>query len=366
LFEALFHLGERTEAEALIKPFKISKKRSLAPEKLRTLSFIFVISKALLFTLPEFLILTSTTDYGTRVMRFAKFYPYAVVLAQLIGLCIGIIWLSYAHKYLIAVVKEGKFDTALDFMQTEGGRERYEARAKIRRLKSSLTALAIASFFSIELVFSNFEDINLLPHFIYGAVLLYAMKKIFENSKTSKHVYGLGILFIVSSAVFYVFSFRFLDSYNYSDLLYLDEAVSAYVPLLVFSVIEAITLIAFLVSCAISLKSFVKMNTGLISPNTERYSEHEKEYHRSIMRRIYVMFSLAGLNGVLKCINVFINRDVQIIMTRPNEILTSSYAASALPWFSTAVFVSSAIYIGYTLYFISNLKDEIDMKHEVE
>lgn len=363
LSDGLFHLGERTSASALIKPFAILKNKSVSPEGLRNLTYVFAVCKSLFFALPEFLILTTTSDSGITTTKHARFYPYAVVLAGAAVLILGIAWIILSNKYAKAIIKEGEFPDALDFMQTEQGRERYEVRSRVRRMKSALTALAFASFFSIELVFSNFEQINLLPHFLYGLILLYAMKKLFLHSKASKTVYLFGALYIAISATTYVFSFKFLNNFAYRDLLTSNEAVAAYEPVMILSIVETVSLIIFLVSCALSLKSFVKMNTGLISPSTDRYQTHKKEYHKSIIKRFYLMFTIGGISGIAKCINVFLNRDVQVIVTRPNDIITSSYVTSALPWFGTLVFASAVIYIGYSFYFISTLKDEIDLRY---
>ncbi len=366
LFDALFHLGQRTEASALIKPFKINKRMTMSPESLKATSYAFAVCKSVLFVIPELFLLTTTSDIGNLVVKFARLYPYALICALIIGTFIGISWLLAARKYLKAVVNEGEFDNALELMQTEDGRERYQIRSKTRKIKTALTVLALSSFFTVELVFSDFEEINLLPHFIYGFALLFAMKMIYKHSKSSNAVYFSGGAYIALSAITYAVSFRFLNNFDYYDLLSSAEAMDAYQPLLFLSVIELISLLVFLFFTARSLKSFIAENTGLIAPNDNRYSAHKKEYHRSLMKKIYIMFSLSGVAGIAKCIHVFLNREVSVVLSSSNPILGQSYIASKLPWFNLVVFATGAIYIGYSLYFLSELKDEVSMKHDCE
>lgn len=365
LFLALFHLGERTNAASLIKPIRLFKSFKVSPEFLRNISYIFVLCKSLFFFIPELFILSSSTDVGILSTPLARYYSTAVYIAQFLGILIGIFWLTVATKYLRAAALEGEFDNALNFLQTEEGLERYKTRAKVRRLKGALTALAAASFFSIELVFSNFEEINLLPHFIYGLVMLYALKKLYIHERPHKGVYVLGFTYVASAFAFYAFSFRFLDNYDYRDLLTSEEAIAAYNPLLILSVVEFVALTLFLIAAAFSLKGFVKLNTGLIAPKNESYERHRRDYHRSIMKQIYVLFSIGILSSLSKCLNVFINKDVKLVLTHPGTVSSTTYVASGIPWFNMVVFTLSAIYIGYSLYFTSTLKDEIEMKYDI-
>jgi hypothetical protein len=363
LFEALFHLGERTQASALIRPFRVFG-FDVKPELLRVLTYAFAITKSALFFLPELLILTSSNEFGTNVSKYARYYPYALLIAQIIIIAFAIVLLVLSRKYILEIIREGNFNSSLEYMQTEEGRERYSRRVKARRIKSALTLLAASSFFSIDLVFSNFENINLLPRFIYGIAVLYALKKLYVHSQKSKLAIGFGIGYTACAFFAYASSFYFLNNFNYSDLLTDAEAVAAYTPVLITALIESLALVLFLVFAARSLRSFVKLNTGLISPESDPESPHIKEYHRSIIKRIYLMFAFAAISGIAKCVHVFLNKDVSVVITNPGQIGSSSYVASTLPWFNLVVFATTALYIGYSLYFISCLKEEIDLKHE--
>ena len=363
IFDAVFHLGERADAPSLISPYKLTKRRSFTPEALRSFCFFFAICKCVFYVLPQLFILTTTNDYGITMAPTAKYYPYMIIATQVLGFILGIIWFVRTKRFVFAVYSEGKFDAALEFMQTDSGRERFLGRVKLRKLKYSLTALAFASFFSLELIFTNLRQINLLPHFLYGIILLYAMHKSFEFSKKSLPVYISGSAYIVISAICYVFSFRFLNTYGYIDLISEPEAMRYYSPVLLFTLLEAICLLVFLTCSAVSYSGFIHRNTGLIDMESEKYSRADKEYHKGLVTRVYVMFGLGLLAGISKCVNVFLNREISILFSDITDVTKPTFATSPLPWFGLVVFVTAAIYIGYSLYLTSNLKEEIEMKY---
>ena len=360
IFSALFHLGERTTAAALIKEFPspTCKKRSISTDTLKECTYFFVICKTVLYFLPDMFLLTSVTDKG-HIVTVSKYYPYVFLISQALGIFVGIIWFLRIRKYASAVHKEGLFFEALSFMASEDSEMRYETKTKLRSMISALSLMCITSFFTLELSFDNWSGINILPHFIYGIFLIATLYILKKNTKVSNAAFLIGGCFIASSIAAYMLSVNFLSKYEYLDLLDSAAARSNYLSVQISALIEFLFLIPLLIFVAKSFNNFIISHTG-ISPESERYQKMEKEYHDSLKKKNYILMVIGILVGAAKCANVFINRDVQIFIS---EVDMDIVAASAVPWFNLVVTATAVVYIGFSIYFTSTLKEEVKLKY---
>ena len=143
LFDALFYLGERTEATAIISPFALSRRHSTTPEAYRSLTMLFVVVKCAISTLPEFLLLTEDTIGGGYSSVKLSLYPMTVVLSQLLGWVIGIIWLSRGIRYAKAILRDDSFTTALGELFSF----RLEEKFRLRALFASFTIMIFSTRF---------------------------------------------------------------------------------------------------------------------------------------------------------------------------------------------------------------------------
>ncbi len=365
-FDALFRLGERSDASALITPFPTTKrgKYKMPPEMLRSFTFLFAICKCILYFLPDIFLLTRTNDTpgGTQIITISKYYPYSVMLAQAIGLIVGAVWLSRMLKYISAVRAQGKFHSAIDSLGTRDITA-FQNKTALRKMKSALTLLFIASIFSFEVVFTNYNEINLFPHFIYGAILMLALKRLV--GKYDKHglILICGTSYSLVSLVFYILHTNFLVNYGYVALRNNPTAKSAYTSVCVLAVAEFIALAAFLTVVGISLRKFILRNTG-ISPASDRYGNMEKELHRSLTVKTVILVGTAAIAGLAKFINVFVNGTLQVVLFPDGDGMTDSMLVPSIEWFGLVVTVTAIIYVGYSLYYSSVIKEELDMKYK--
>lgn len=359
IFNALFHLGERTSAVALISPFAslTSKRRSISPDMLKDCTYFFLICKTALYFLPDMFLLTSVTDKG-HIVTASKYYPYVFLFSQALCIFIGVIWFLRIRKYISAVHKEGLFFEALASMASEDSEMRYETKTKLRSILSVLSLMSVTSLFTVELSFNNWSGINILPHFIYGILLCISLYFLNNNSKVNKLSFLFGGCFTVSSAISYILSVNFLSKYQYLDLLDTAAARSKYISVQISSLIEFILLAVFLVFVAKSMNNLIISHTG-ISPESERYQRMEKDYHSTLKKKNYILMSLGIFAGAAKCINVFLKREVQIFINDYDSVIV----ASAIPWFDLIVTASAVAYIGFSIYFLSALKEEIKLKY---
>ena len=369
IFAGLFHLGERTDALSLIAPLKSSRHRELSADSVKEFTYFFVICKTVLYALPDLFLLTRVSDRGI-ILAFSSYYPYVLVLSQILGFTVGTVWLIRIRKYSRAVFCEGKFNGALDTFAREDSYTEFEKRTKLRSINRVMLLLTLAAFSTIELTFNSFDGdigstlngVNLLPHFIYGFIMLFAVFILRKHAKVNNITLVLGALYSLVAAVGYILSVRFYWSYDLDSLANADyatkkEAVAAYIPVEIFSVIEFALAAVFLIFVAFALKSFVLTNTGR-SPDSVRYHAMEKEFHASLIRRSYVLTGLGILVAAMKCVYAFTNSQVQTIFTEEGI-----FTASMTPWFHLAVNIAAIAYIGFTMYHTSTLKDEVKIKY---
>ena len=359
-FDALFYLGERSDATSLILPFKIGRKRTMSPEALKSFCYFFTVCKCAFYALPDLFLLTRLDEHGNR-LPISRFYVYALLSSIVLGLIIGIIWIKRTKAYAKAVFNEGRFNEALISLSVSDLSASYVTKSKIRTIKSALNWLTLAAFFTLELVFDDFGGINLLPHFIYGAIITYSAYKITKLSRRSLPLIISGAVYTAVSLVTYVLKFNFLEKYEYFDIVIDPKAVEAYMPISIFAVLEFVTLAVFLVLFALSFNKFILLNTGL-SPESERYGITEKLYHGSLKKGSYGLFLVGLVAGLAKMINVFLNREVQLIYSDITDVSMPTFTGSLIPWFNLVITATAILYIGYSLYYLSTVKEEVELK----
>ena len=364
IFTALFHLSERTNMESAISPFQspICKKRSLTPESLKEYTYFFIICKSITYALPDMFLLTRVTDSG-QIVTISKYYPYVLILAQLLGAFVGIIWLARMIKYVKAIYSEGEFENSILSLASEDSSIKFQTKTKIRSIASTLNFWVVTSFFSIELIFGNFDEINVLPHFLFGILLVLSFYSLQNHSFKDKKILIFGLLYTAFASAAYAASVYFNTKFDYIDLLENKAALNAYLFVQIFSLLEFVSLIVFLFFAARTYKTFILKNTGLDKSN-ERYNERDREYHSSLVKKAYVHCALIALVNLTQCANVFLKRYVQLVFTDITDVTMPTISTSLVPWFNIVVTAVAVIYIGYTIYFTSHLKEEVIMKYQ--
>lgn len=367
IFTALFYVGERTSASSLITPFQypVCKSRLMSPDLLRGFTYFFVVCKSILYTLPDMFLLTRISKTTGQIMTISKYYPFVLVFSQILGITVGAIWLSRVIKYAKAVKDEGEFENALISLRSNESAVKFSAKSKIRSLCFALTLISVSSFFMLELAFDNFNRIDILPNFIFGIFLTIAIY-IFKNGiESDKTAILSGIAFISVSLASYIVSARFLSVYNYTDLLTETSAQKFYIWVQILSVAEFLFHTAFLVLSVRALNRFIKSNTGIVGFDGDS-SKLDKQFHNELFKKSYIFAGLGIASSLAKCVNVILNRYVKVIYTDIADTQIPTITSSPLPWFNIVVTACAVLFIGYTLYYTSTLKDEVRLKYENE
>ncbi len=360
--EALFYLGERSEATALISPFRIfvPKKQSTParsifyrnqqPEVLRNLSFLFLFVKAFASFLPELLLLTRKQEYVGDLAgqtKLVRLYPYTLVLAFLMVLAIGIYWLLLSRAYLRAVRSEGKFFTALHTLAGEELIKQKEKRELCAAYLLAFSLLAIATLFSM-----NFMPIFCFALFLMlGACWMQTPKKLHYCARI------FGALAILTSLLQTLLLEMFEYDYGYDLLLTSTEAKIAYIPCVVIACVNTAMLLILIAIVYRSLHHAIYGTLGL-SPENERYGRTERKYHHELSRFNVIFLIFSSLSVICRGIYIYLRGQVFFIPSSATAIGTLSHKWEFWP----LVLVGIAIpYIIFSFYYMGVMKEEIKL-----
>jgi hypothetical protein len=275
---------------------------------------------------------------------------------------LGIIWISNAKKYTKSISNEGKFTAALLLLARNDSELIIENKIKLRKICSALTILSIAGIFAFDIAVDTFEDIDLLPGFIYSILLTVAICMLSQSSKQRRLAAAIGTVFTASSIVSFVSSIAFFSSYDYIDLTESGVARATYVTYIIASCAEFVFSVFILLISLRVLISFIMNNTG-IDKDSDRYSRTELEYHNTLKKYAYIYTGFGILTFLLRLIDIILDYDIKIIFTHLTGLTRPPVAASSVPWLGLIVFISTVIYVGFGFYFCSILKEEVAAKY---
>ena len=228
-----------------------------------------------------------------------------------------------------------------------------------KKLSGALNLLAVSSLFIFDISFQNFGGYNILPHFIYGLIILCALITLSDNS-THKMVLSLSTVgFAIAAIIHQSLTSGFFNTYQYIDLKHLRSAKEAYAELKVSAVFECVLMLAVLTVSAIIIVSFIKAHTET-SPDDPSYTLTNKREHARLIRTTLPLMILSGIINVLKCVNVFLKENVTVLYsaTNPEGIVTGG-----APALNTVIFLLSLSFVVYSFVAVSNLKDAVKFKY---
>ncbi|MBQ9069884.1 MAG: hypothetical protein IJY23_00870 [Clostridia bacterium] len=361
LFDALSYLGERGNAESLIKSDSL-----ISTDALRSFTLAFAILKSLLYTLPEFLKLTRSVEIGTTtsMLTGSRYYPWAVVASLLIGFVFGGIWLSRILRYSKRIKLEGKFYSSLESLADENSYAAYEKRVTERSRNRVFLMFILAAVSSVDLTFSDFNGINLLPAFVFGLLFTIGLMGLVKHTNSKEMrvpVLVSGFLYNTVALLKYIYTFNFLDNYGYSALLYdaNAEAIKLYKTVEIFAVIEVVLYLALTLLFYILMKRYADTHLGHF--NSSSSETIKSSYYKEINKKTITLSSLASLVGILTFINVFVNGSVKLIFSNPADVTFPSLIVPNLPWFSLLVTASVIAYAFYSVYYFNFIKEEMSV-----
>ena len=359
-YKALSYLGERTDATITLDPFPVNKRgRTMSPFALKILTMIFFFTKGLLTLIPDLFMLT--TNNTAEKIKLSEAFPIAVVTCMLAVTVAGLIWMHYTKKYIRALKSTDDISMAIKSLNQNKTPEEKKVEDKTKTILGALTLLAISSLFTFDLVFSNLGETNVLPHFIYGLIVFYSIFKLTKDKKMRIALAATTGTFAATGITAHLMLERFFNlNYNYIYLIFSSPAKAAYLPVKIFSVLETLSVFAMLYVCALILIAFIKNGCSPI-PKAHEESNVDKKNRKSLTVKSIVLFAWVGVINALKCVNVFLKGNAKIAFSQTNE---EGFATGTLPWFGTLIFFVCLVFVVYSFYFISEIKNEVKFKYQ--
>ncbi len=367
--EGLFYLGERTDASALISPFhiKTSKNadsaasrrfllyRSQQPEVLRNLSVLFIFVKAICSFLPEFLLLTRKQDFvGDTAGQnaFLRLYPYALIIAVLLTLLVGIYWLLLSRAYMREVRNEGRFLKSLHKIAGDALIEKKEKHELCAAYVLGFTLIFISTLFSL----------SFMPILGYTLFLFIGGCWIRTKGWLRHAIRIIGTGAILSSLALNLMIKIFEYDFGYQSLLNDSEAMQAYAPCVIIAAINTALLLFLLALIFLAIHRVIYGTLGL-SPKSERYGRTEKSFHRSLSVKNLILFLIGAASVICRGIYVYLRGQVIYIPSSATSIGTISHKMEFWPLILMAIAIP---YILYTFYYMGVMKDEIKLALDEE
>ena len=348
--EALFYLGERSDAAALISSFRAGKHRKVMPEILRNLSYCFFFAKSFASFIPELLLLTRKQDFVGDLagqMALVRLYPYALLIVLLPILALGIYWLLNARAYLRAIQTEGKFSSALYSLAGED--------MILQKEKHALCAASVLAFtlFSIATLFS----MNFMPLFCYALFLVLGACWLKTPKSLARKTHIFGALAIVTTLAQMLSVEIFEYDYGYDSLLNNAEAKAAYIPVVISAAINTIALLTLLFIVYLCIRHVIYNSLDTSAAST-RTIHAEKKYHRELARFNVIFLILGALSVICRGIYIYLRGQVIFIPSSATAVGTISHKLEFWPLILILIAIP---YIIFTFYMMGMMKDEIKM-----
>jgi len=365
IFNALFYLGERSDAEAPIKSIYLVGKLELSANTVKTTSYFFAVSRAVLALIPELFLMTTVSKEGSNLSLHsnAKFYPPAFLICFSLSLIIGVIWFIITSKYTCAISKENKFYSAIDSLVTDKRRPEIEKKQRLQNICTALNTMIFASVFTLEINFDNFGDMNILPHFIFPVVLLFGLYRLTKETKYTRVASVAIAAHTAVSLTAHILLIIFLENWQYTEIKLIREASKAYMPVVVLSVAEFVLLSVIIVTEMLAMRQFILNNTK-ISPKSENYAVPDKDFHRSLLTKGVIHSIIALLVGASKMMLVFLNGGSDYLYVGTSDGNITTVITTAIPWFEMFMTFIAFSYIGFSVYYFGIIKDEVKMKYQ--
>ncbi len=360
IFEALFYLGERSDAESLIRNDSV-----ISTDSLRSLTFVFLVLKTALATLPEFLQLSRNVDSGsgTSFVTGSRYYPWAVLASFVLCAVVGIIWLCRAVKYVKSVKSEGKFFDALVLVAGNKAPAEFERSRVLKSIRITSVIIILALLFSFDIIFDNYKGINLLPPFVFSILLFIASMRMTAHTTvstaTKRALIISGAASMLISTVNYFMTVAFIEEHGYSALLDAKniDAQKAYQLIEYVSIAETAAAIALVICFIAVMNSYTDNHIG-IPKTSESYRPSDKRYNNEVRART-VAFGVAMIAlRILKLVSVFSNGDMQLIFSNPSDVTMPTIEASSMPWLPTVITLANVVLVIYAVYYVNYLKAE--------
>jgi len=304
LFEGLTQIGYLFPSRAI---FGTNEKRSRT-DRMRNLTFVFVIVKAVFTFLPELADLTNsaydeTTNISVNLYRYIGLMRGMAFIPVFI---VGVIWLISMALYYRAVASDTSLTSALS--------EKYKTSVLPRRglfirrnFRTFFLIFSAALFLSADF---RIDDINMIPDYLCAVVLIISiafLKKYIDKGIVSTMILAVSHLCVSIAAS--ILENNFFSEYYYSAIIKSDEVRSAYILMSSVNALKSILFLIVIYSVYRMLLRSIELHTGYVE-GTGTWDSGEKKLivsvHSDLKRElIYPMAALILYVASDICFDIF-------------------------------------------------------------
>lgn len=363
LFEGLTYIGEREGVFSAIS-VKGSEKKY---DSLISLTTVFLIVKGACSFLPETVFLSTFFYNGSldpRAVNPTAFYPLLAILAFLITLVFGLIWIISLAPYLQGMRKDDEM-TALLAKKGESLAERISLAKEQRRTRLFFLLFLVGFVFAIDLPISGSDY---LPDYM-GAVALVLSFFLIENKTLALRGKILGALYAVASIARAILSMQFFERFSYVDVAFRDAALAKYMPVLIATLAEGILFFLTILSLLLYLKDFILANTG--KSLRAKDTVIRNEVHTYLKKKNLRLGIIALVYAVLRPVTAYLltiaeshtitKEEANQYYSVGSRVVTSKYA-----WLWILVLAVGIFMAAYAYFHTRAIKLEADMLSEDE
>ena len=343
LFGGLMTLGYKYPNTAILGKANKNTNKNYT-EKVRSLTFFFLIVKVAAYALPEFAVLSTQRYDDTSSTHYL--YDYIGLLrsfAIIFCLVVGVIWFLHIRAYFSRVAKDKEFVAALteEYNVNVLPRESLFARKAIKLIS---LLFCVAAILCIDFRLDNY---NVIVDTIAAIVLIIsalATKK--YTGKPSKTLLPF-VVYAVASLVSQMFEYSFFTEYYYGAIWRNDAAFFAYRMMLMWAVIDALAFLFAVYGMVNMLREIVKNHTGFSVPGASlNVGDKIERVHDSLTKKTYLLY-------------------VAAILLAASDLFYDFFAAT-INFVGLINVVFNLVFITVVISVTGNIKEEVESKYMLE
>lgn len=361
LFEGFIYLAGIHKSEIAYKKRR-ERSRKTYIEKIYRLTVVFVIVKAALYTLPEFIVLVKD-EYIDRsfLMYMYEYINVFRILSALIVLVLGIVWLLRTVRFFTKLSNESVFIGNL--------REVFIAKALPREglfikkaIKNALIWFSVGAILSLDLHVSMTLDnitsssitiskitLNILPDFLSAACFLIAAIILKNYIKMSKKLIRASSVYASFSILASILKVHFLVVYGtYSAINHMDEAFDSFYLLCSSTIVENLAFVAMILMFAWFMKELIENYSGYVPSVADHTTEGLiKATHQELWRKMWFVIAFAVIGAIFASVYDF--------------MLVERHLFAQVSW--VIDFVAQALFAIVTIKSLFDINDEVESRY---
>lgn len=357
LFEGFVYLGER---EGVVCALRTPRGKSV--DNLSILSIVFLLVRGACSFLPE-TVLLSTFEYNGSLelgaVNPATFYPFLAIIAFVIALAMGLVWLFSLKAYFGNLKEDEGMRTLLEAKATLLAPE-LQASDEQRHARFFFFFLAAGFLFAIDPLIGNRD---LLPNAFAALAFFFAFR--FCEAKQSKYGKILSLGYFAVSVTENVFTELFFAEFKLTDIAFRDAALVRYAPVVGLRLLESV-LFFLTVLCAMQLlKDYILTHTGKGLRPEDLVLRNE--VHEGLLKRVkrlsFFSAVYALLRPIVAALMAVTTRHV-ITEEQANQYYSegTTVYSSAFSWLWIVLLVVGIAVAVYVLSLQSEVKTEAQLK----